>query len=342
MEWTLIESYGASLLRPHRKLCWSTAGAVPTNINSLPKRGADPGCEDPLRSLVQSTGWKGSAALWGLTVLWRGVAQWGWGTHHAPADGASLGMEGIQLWRESGISLVKNASACNKKRWPSQHNAPLKNNSFLCNTTICVTISHDDTDAPPTIWKHLFTDRKGYKKNCSSASLWFPINGTMPRRLSNHMRTIKAIPRLWTSQVVQNWSPTLYDQLCDPGRTEEVTWSSNNRTKSINENTPKLSMIWLGWEVNRFSPGDGRQDFLAGRALMQAACMTKLVCWAARSSRARKSLRAKNSQALIRDLSPFTAQPWASYLTSLCLSFTICRTGLTLAWPADRPIQRLN
>lgn len=46
--------------------------------------------------------------------------------------------------------------------------------------------------------------------------------------------------------------------------------------------------------------------------------------------------------ALIRDLSPFTAQPWASCLTSLCLSFTICRTRLTLTWPVERGIQGLN
>lgn len=34
-------------------------------------------------------------------------------------------------------------------------------------------------------------------------------------------------------------------------------------------------MIWWCCEDDRFSPEDGRQDFLAGRALTQAACMTK-------------------------------------------------------------------
>lgn len=55
-------------------------------------------------------------------------------------------------------------------------------------------------------------------------------------------------------------------------------------------------MIWLCWEDKSFSPGDGRQDFLAGRALLQAARMATLLGWAALSSSLREPLQAKNSQ----------------------------------------------
>lgn len=43
------------------------------------------------RVSTQSRGWKGFAALRGLTVQQSDTAQWGWGKHNVPADGASPG-----------------------------------------------------------------------------------------------------------------------------------------------------------------------------------------------------------------------------------------------------------
>lgn len=165
-------------------------------------------------------------------LLQRDTVWWGWGQHHAPADGASPAIaeeehvSGVSQefnWWKMSVTGTDNLFST-KYLWKI---------TASCVTPVCVSATPMMVSVHhPPFAKHLFTDHKVCKKNCSSASLWFPINGMVQRMLSNSMWTMKAISCLRIFQVAHKLWSTIYDQLGDPGRNGGVLWEAEATVKT--------------------------------------------------------------------------------------------------------------